>query len=309
MGGSSALPTVGVVGLGNMGRPMTLNLLATRAAEVVVYGRDAAKLAPLEAAGARIARTPRDLAARADIVLSMLPDLPELRALLDGDTGLIAGADHPLTLVIGSTSSPDGVRALAGELAATTAGRMRVLDAPVSGGPEGAGAGTLAIMCGGEPETFARVRGVLETMGTPVLLGPLGSGEVAKACNQLIVAATISALGEATVIAERSGLDVAALLELFGSGYADSRILSTRKRRLVDKDYSVLAPAKFLVKDLGFAREEARRTRTAALQLGALEQIFAGLVADGLGDADLSVVQEDAARRRTEAAGLTDDRS
>lgn len=181
---------------------------------------------------------------------------------------------------------------LAAELHETTHGLVHVVDAPVSGGTDGAAAATLSIMVGGSDDDFDRVLEVLSAMGTPVLLGPLGSGEIAKACNQLVVAATMAALSEATVIAERSGIDVAALLELFSGGYAGSRLLDSRKQRLIDKDYRVSGPAGFMVKDLGFATDAAGATNTATPQLNMLFQLFTSLVDAGLGDDDLSVLQK-----------------
>ncbi|HWU45775.1 MAG TPA: NAD(P)-dependent oxidoreductase [Humibacter sp.] len=285
-------PTVGVLGVGNMGKPMTLNLLASaRARSVRVYGRTRSRLTEVEAAGALPSDTPRQLAAASEVLLSMLPDLPELRRLFDGANGILAGISSPTVLVIGSTSSPGEVRELRDELDDRTGGLLHVVDAPVSGGTDGAAAGTLSIMCGADPADYALVEHVLGAMGTPVLLGPLGSGEIAKACNQMIVASTMLALSEATVIAERAGLDVTKLLDLFSGGYAGSRLLDSRKQRLIDKDYSVSGPAKFMVKDLGFARDEAERTATATPQLTMLQHVFAGLVDAGLGDEDLSVVQ------------------
>jgi 2-hydroxy-3-oxopropionate reductase len=284
---------VGVFGVGNMGEPMTINLLSSDAvSSVTVYGRTPARLSGVEDAGARVAGTPRELAERSDVILSVLPDLPQLRDLLDGPDGILAGVGHPVVIVISSTSSPSGVRALAGELHETTHGLVHVVDAPVSGGTDGAAARTLSIMAGGSEDDFGRVRDVLAAMGTPVLLGPLGSGEVAKACNQLVVAATKAALSEAPVIAERSGLDVAALLGLFSGGYAGSRLLDSRKQRLIDKDYRVSGPAGFMVKDLRFATDAATATNTATPQLNMLSQLFTSLVDAGLGDDDLSVLQK-----------------
>lgn len=124
----------------------------------------------------------------------MLPDLPEVEEILAGPDGLLAGATGPLLLLIGSTSAPEGVRALAERLHTETDGRVRVVDCPVSGGPEGAQAGSLSIMPGGEPTDLELATRVLEPCGRPVPLGPLGAGQVAKACNQLIVGSTILAL-------------------------------------------------------------------------------------------------------------------
>jgi 2-hydroxy-3-oxopropionate reductase len=178
-----------------------------------------------------------------------------------------------------------------------TAGRVRVIDCPVSGGEEGAVAGTLSIMVGGEGDAVAAALPALSTMGRPVHLGPLGTGSVAKACNQMIVAATTLALGEAVVVAERSGIDLAVLLDLLGGGYAGSRMLETRKRRFIEHDDSPSAPVKYLVKDLGFAAAAAEATGTAVAQLPCSLAALQELVAAGLGDQDLAVVQRFIAER------------
>jgi 2-hydroxy-3-oxopropionate reductase len=275
-----------------MGRPMALKLLQSGlAASVHVYSRNRHRLETIVSAGAIADDTPRALAASCDVILSLLPDLPELRGLLDGESGIIAGVVAPTLLVISSTSGVGEVRELAAEFDQRTNGLLRVIDAPVSGGPDGAASGTLAIMAGGAPEDFARAQPILATMGNPVLLGPLGSGEVAKACNQMIVASTMLALAEATVIAERCGLDIALLLDLLEGGYAGSRMLETRKRRLVEKDYSVAGAAKYMIKDLASAHAEAQRTATTTPQLATLQAVFHDVVERGFGDQDMSVVQ------------------
>jgi 2-hydroxy-3-oxopropionate reductase len=255
------------------------------------YGRTQAKRAGLVAAGATAVPTPRELAEASEMVLVVLPDLPDLEGLLDGPDGLLAGVRRRTVLVVSSTVSPAGVRALAARLDEGTGGLLRVVDAPVSGGEDGAVAGTLSIMVGGDPADCAIAAPVLATMGTPVRLGPLGAGQTAKACNQMIVAATMLALGEAAVIAERSGLDLAALFELLGGGYAGSRMLESRKQRLVEKDHSPSGAARFMLKDLGFAAAAAEETATATRQLPALRAAFAELVERGHGDEDISVVQ------------------
>ena len=221
----------------------------------------------------------------------MVPDLPDVAAVLDGPDGLLAGITRPMLVVICSTVSPAGIRALAADVRARTGGLAHVVDAPVSGGEEGARAGTLSVMVGGSDDDAAQACVELRPVGTPVHLGPLGAGQIAKACNQMIVAATVLALGEASVIAERAGLDVAALLDLLGGGYAGSRMLEVKKRRFAEHDHSPSGAAKFLVKDLGFATDEAERTGTATPQLDVLRSVFADLTASGLGDQDTSVVQ------------------
>ena len=284
---------VGVIGLGAMGRPMTEHLIRRPATAVAIHGRDQDRYAELLDAGARWHDTPRSLATDATVVLLMLPDLPQVEDVLAGEDGLLAAQPDDLLLVVSSTSSPTGVRRLGERLTRETDSRVRVVDAPVSGGVEGAEAGTLSIMVGGTDVDARRAMAVLEACGRAYHLGPLGSGEVAKACNQLIVAATTVALGEASVIAERSGLDLARLLDLLGGGYAGSRLLEVKKSRLVAHDYTPAGPAKFMVKDLGFAADEARRTGVAVRQLPVLQEVFADITARGLGDLDTAVVQRD----------------
>lgn len=283
--------TVGVIGLGAMGAPMTANLLQRSGVSVRITGRVKDKYLALIESGAQWHDTARSLASGCDVVLLMLPDLPEVKAVLAGPDGLLAAAPDDLLLIISSTSSPTGVRELADRLADQTEGAVKVVDAPVSGGVDGAVAGTLSIMVGGADADVARALPVLSACGTPIHLGPLGAGEVAKACNQMIVSATILALGEAAVLADRSGLDLAKLFDLLGGGYAGGRLLATRGDRIVNQDYSPSGVAKYMVKDLSFATAVAEATDTHPALLPALSSAFNELVARGLGDYDISVAR------------------
>jgi 2-hydroxy-3-oxopropionate reductase len=281
-----------MIGFGTMGRPMARNLLSQRGnSDVVVYARSHDRVADLVAGGAQWAASPRDLAARSRLILLMLPDLPEVETVLRGPDGIIAGITEPTVLVISSTSSASGIRDLADEVDELTGGLLTVVDAPVSGGEEGAIAGSLSIMVGGDDEPVAAALPVLATMGNPVHLGPLGSGEIAKFCNQLIVASTIMALGEAAVLAERSGLDLAALFDILEGGYAGSRVLQTRKERIVSGEFGNSGIAKYMVKDLTFAQYEAIKSGTDAQQLRLLLDAFTDLTRRGFGDQDISVTR------------------
>ena len=280
--------TVGIIGLGSMGRPVAEHILRARGSLVIHARRPQPELI---AAGATWAETPRELAARADVLISFLPDLPELESLLEGEDGLLADAGE-LLILIGSTSSAPGVRALAERLHARSDGRVRVVDCPVSGGEDGARAGTLSIMLGGDDESdVALASEVLSAAGTPVHLGPLGAGEVAKACNQLEVSATILALGEATVLAERSGLDLDRMWMLLSGGYAGSRLLDSRREKLISGDDSPSGMAKYMVKDLGFAADIAAETSTNAALLPVLRSAFDEIVETGLGERDISTTR------------------
>ncbi|WP_309065764.1 NAD(P)-dependent oxidoreductase [Microbacterium sp.] len=292
---STSTATVGVIGLGAMGRPMTRRLLGS-GRDVVIHARRPQP--ELIQAGARWAATPRDLAAEADVLLTMLPDLPQLEEVLQGPDGVLAGAGD-LLILVGSTSSAPAVRALAQRVWSATQGRVRVVDCPVSGGEDGADAGTLSIMLGGTPEDAAAAADVLAPCGTPVLLGPLGAGQVAKACNQLVVSATILALGEATVLAERSGLDLDAMWSLLAGGYAGSRLLDSRMPKLVSGDDSPSGAARYMVKDLRFAADIAAATGTDTVLLPTLRAAFEELVAAGLGDRDIAVTRRFVATRDT----------
>jgi len=289
--------SVGFIGLGNMGMPMVLNLLAAAHPDeeispignVVVTGRSRDRLEPALSAGALWADNPVEIAERCPVIILMVPDLPQVEELLFATTG-IANASGSVIVIVASSVSPTGIRDLDERLRAQTAGRITLVDAPVSGGTEGAAAGTLSIMVGGTAEDAEAVLPILAACGTPVHLGPLGSGDVAKACNQLIVAATMAAVSEASVIAERSGLDLDVLLTLLSGGYAGSRVLETKKQRLVERDYSPTGVAKFMVKDLTFATAAAESTKTQTPTLDAALQSFTNLTNAGLGDNDLAVI-------------------
>jgi 2-hydroxy-3-oxopropionate reductase len=288
---------VGVIGLGMMGRPMAVNLLDRGDAAVHITGRQRDRYAELIDAGAVWHDTPRSLAGAAKILLLMLPDLPQVEEVLNGPDGILAAQPEDLLLIISSSSSPVGVAELGRRLADTTAGAVRVVDAPVSGGVDGAEAGTLSIMVGGAERDVADAAAVLTACGNPVHLGPLGSGQVAKACNQMIVASTILALGEAAVLAQRSGLDLGELFRLLGGGYAGSRILETRGDRIVREDYSPSGVAKYMVKDLGFASSVAEATDTHPVLLPAVKAAFEELTALGHGDDDIAVTRRYIAQR------------
>jgi len=283
-------PAAGVIGLGVMGAPMARNLLRALG-DVTIWHRSPERAGPLLDEGATWAASPRALAERCRVIVLMLPDLPEVAEILGGTDGLLAGISEPTLLVISSTSSATGIRELAERLLVESGGLVHLIDAPVTGGEEGAIAGTLSILVGGADDDVRTAWPVLESMGNPFHLGPLGSGAIAKFCNQLIVAATVTALGEAAVLGERSGLDLAVLFEALGGGYAGSRVLETRARRFVEGDYHPSGAAKYMVKDLGFALDEAERVRVDAPQLAMLSEFFGDLSARGFGDQDISVTR------------------
>ncbi|WP_237358203.1 NAD(P)-dependent oxidoreductase [Rathayibacter tritici] len=282
---------VGFLGLGNMGAPMARRLVAAGIPLGITARPASAGRARRAVPEAQWHDCARSLAAASDVLIVMVPDLPQLEELLAGDEGVLA-AESDVVLAVCSSVSASGLRALAQRHPG-----LRLVDAPVSGGTEGAEAGTLSIMVGGAEEDVARALPVLSACGTAVHLGPLGSGDAAKACNQLIVAATMTAIAEAAVIAERSGLDLDTFLTLVEGGYAGSRVLETKRAALVSRDYTPTGVASYMTKDLRAAADEAEATGTSAPLLATLRTVFSELVDAGLGEEDLAVVHRFVAER------------
>ena len=281
---------IGFIGLGVMGLPMARHVAASGRHAVGYVSRHPDRERPLADAGATAYASPAQLAASSDLVVFVVPTAGDVAGLLEGPDGVLAGASGPLTLVLCSTTSPDDIRSL-GKRVADAPSPVTLVDAPVSGGAEGAEAGTLSIMVGGADADVAPVLDALAPCGRAVHLGPLGSGQVAKACNQLIVAATVTALAEASVLAERSGLDVAALFDLLGGGYAGSRLMEVKAHRFATHDHSPSGPAKFMIKDLRAVAEEAERTGLDLALATLLARVFTETTEAGWGDLDTAVVQ------------------
>ncbi|MFF7547346.1 NAD(P)-dependent oxidoreductase [Streptomyces canus] len=285
--------TVGFVGLGAMGLPMAANL-AKAGFDVLVWARGRVPLDAAVAAGCRAAGRPADVAAGARTVITMLPDLPQVRDVSAGPDGLLAGLDTAApagamdTLVVMGTVSPVAVRALAQELRSFG---VTVVDAPVSGGVTGARDATLSIMAGGTPYAVESVLPYLTAMGSTVRrMGDTGAGSLAKACNQLVVAGTLVALAEAVVLGEHGGLDPAALLEVLAGGLASSEVLAQKRRHLADSDFTPSGPARYLHKDLGFVLDSAAHAHVELPLSTSVARLYAAIDDRGLGDLDNSVV-------------------
>jgi 2-hydroxy-3-oxopropionate reductase len=266
-----------VLGLGNMGLPVAINL--ARAGHDVT-GANIAPVPAASEAGVAVSTDATEALRDREVVFCLLPDLPYLEpmlpALLDG-----GAAD----LVVMSTISPSAVRGLAERLD----GQVNVMDACMSGGVAKAEDGSMSIMCGADEAMFERVRPLLDVIGGTVeLMGPVGAGAVTKACNQMVVAGTLVALAEATLVAKDNGLDAHHVLQVLGAGLAASELLDQKAAKLADEDFSPSGPAKFLVKDLTFATDSAGGRDLPSLQVSL--DLFTGLTKAGLGDDDNSVV-------------------
>ncbi|MGH3425464.1 MAG: NAD(P)-dependent oxidoreductase, partial [Nocardioidaceae bacterium] len=263
-------------------------------------GRDGAVVAR----GADRVGEPADLLAAVDAAIVMLPDLAQLEELVDGPAALLSKVTTRTVLVVCSTVSPTAVREFAERVTGSTGGLVTLLDAPVSGGPEGAAAGSLSIMVGGDEEDVVTARPALDAMGKTVRhVGALGAGSLAKACNQMVVSATMIALAEAATLAESAGVDVPALLDILAGGLAGSRLLELKRDNLVGHTYAATGPARYMLKDLGFVHRAAEETGAAVDQAELSRGVFTALHDAGLGDEDMSVVHELIRRR----SGLTAD--
>ena len=282
---------VALLGPGKMGAPMGLQLIEA-GHRLTVWARRPQSAEPLVARGAAFEPTPRAIGETCDVIIDMLQDLTQLIPLLEGPDGLLAGIASPTVLVVSSTVAPGDVRELATRVGKQTDGLLQVVDAPVSGSEAGAQAGTLSIMVGGDEAPAQAAIEVLKACGTPVLCGPLGAGEVVKACNQMIVGVTMAALSEAALLAEGAGVDVALMYAMLAKGWGGSAVLNAKHEKVENRDYSNTGAAKFMVKDLTIALGEAASSgRTLPISSTALT-IYQNLTEAGLGDDDLAVVHK-----------------
>jgi 2-hydroxy-3-oxopropionate reductase len=288
--------SVGLVGLGAMGMPMARRLLAEDRA-LCVHDIDEDRVGELVELGAHAASSPQGLAAGADIVLTSLPTPAAVHEVYLGRQGLLAGA-RPRTLLIDlSTVEP----ALARQLAERAAIRdVAVLDAPVSGGVEGARAGSLAIMVGGHAEDVERARPILAALGTRIVhVGPHGSGQIVKACNQIVVALTYAALGEALVLGSKAGVDPALILDVLSGGLAANRIMEVRRHALLEHDFTPHGPVDMTYKDLKIVLAAADEAAVPLPFTALVQQLYGSLRATGRGGLDhsalLQVFEESAA--------------
>lgn len=285
---------VGFLGLGPMGLSMA-HALADAGFTVTAWNRTPARVEELAAvaAGVRSAATPREVAHAAATVVTMLPDLPQVREQLDGPDGLRAGwarrdaGVDPLLVVMG-TVSPVSLVELAEELADDG---IHVVDAPVSGGPIGARERRLSIMVGGEEADVARLRPVLAAMGTTIRhMGALGTGQLTKACNQVVVGGTLAALGEAVRLARAGGLDLATVLEVLGGGLAGSEALRQKGERYLTGDFGGGGASRNQLKDQQIVLETGEHHGVRLPVSAVVRDLYAQLVEQGGGDLDHSAV-------------------
>jgi 2-hydroxy-3-oxopropionate reductase len=279
------MTTVGFIGLGIMGLPMAVNL-STAGFDVVGYNRSKGRADQLAERGGRAAGTVAEAVRGADVVVTMLPDSPDVQAVLLGEDGVFAHGRNGALVIDASTIRPDVSAALA---RAGAEHEFRVLDAPVSGGEQGAVDGTLSIMVGGAAEDFEAARPVLDAVGkTIVHVGPAGSGQTVKAANQLIVAGTIELVAEAIVFLEAHGVDTDAAMRVLAGGLAGNAILDRKAASMLARNFAPGFRLELHHKDLGIVQAAAREAGVV-IPLGAVvSQLVAALVARGDGGLDHS---------------------
>lgn len=280
-------PTVGFIGLGIMGKPMALNILKA-GFPLVVHNRSRGAVEEVVAAGAADGGSPKGVAQRAEIILTCLPDSPDVQSVIEGPNGVFEGISPGKVIVDMSTISPIVARNLAAKAEKLGA---EMLDAPVSGGEIGARQGTLSIMVGGKPEVFERVLPVFQAMGKNIVrIGEAGAGQVAKACNQIIVALTIEAISEALVLAAKAGVDPARVREALLGGFAQSRVLEVHGQRILDRNFRPGFKARLHHKDLKIALDTGRAYGVPLLATSLVHELYASLMARGKSELDHSAL-------------------
>ena len=282
------LERVGFVGLGGMGGPMASNLMKA-GYEMVLHNRTREKAEKLAEEGeGEVADTPREVAERCDVVITMLPGPSEVETVVSREGGLFEAMRRNLLVVDMSTSSPT----LARELARRAREReASMLDAPVSGGDVGAQEGTLSIMVGGEEADFERAKPLFEAMGKTVThVGPAGAGQVVKACNQIVVALVIEAVSEALVLGSRGGVAPEKILNVLGGGLAGNKVMEVKREKMLSGHFEPGGKVEYHHKDLGIALAAGREYGVSLPATAIVDQMFGVLVAQGRGGWDHSAL-------------------
>ena len=276
---------IAFIGMGTMGAPMASRLL-NAGHDLRVHNRTRSREQQLLDQGATGGFSPKDVVDGTDLVFTMVSDTPDVENVILGPEGAIHGMKSGSLLVDMSTISPSATRNFAKVLKDKG---IEMLDAPVSGGSEGAQNGTLSIMVGGTTETFCQLKPVLEILGSTIThVGPIGSGQIAKAINQVIIAGTYAAVAEGLVLGLAAGIDIEATHTAVSSGAASSWVLSNRASNMINNDYPLGFRTRLHRKDLGIALETARELGVPLPMAALVEQIETGLLKKNYGEEDVS---------------------
>lgn len=272
---------VGFIGLGLMGKPMARRLLKA-GYELVVHNRSRPPVEELAAEGAEPARSPKEVAEKVDVLITMVPDSPDVEKVLFGENGVVEGAHPGLIVVDMSTISPIAARGFAERLGERG---VEMLDAPVSGGTIGAEKGTLTIMVGGKREVFEKVKPIFEVLGKKIVyMGGNGSGQATKICNQVAIAGALLGVVEALLLASANGLDTMKVIDVLSGGAASSWQLINLGPKIVQRDFEPGFKASHFRKDLRIARELGEKLNLPLLGAGMVYELLKNLDAEGLGD-------------------------
>ena len=278
---------IGFIGLGLMGKPMAGHIRKA-GYPLTVHNRSRAAVDELAAQGAQVAASPRDVAANSDVVITMLPDSPDVESVLTGPDGILAGAQPGLIHVDMSTISATATRRIA---ALEAEHGVIHVDAPVSGGDIGAKNATLTIMVGGDENAVLAVEPIFKVLGKRIThIGPIGCGQVAKACNQIMVAAQMVAMGELLIMAQKAGADPEKVVEAIKSGAAQCWALDNKPQRLFAGNRTPGFKASMQFKDLNIVMEMAQTYGVPLPGTAANTQVFNAMMANGLGQQDNSAV-------------------
>ena len=275
------MKNVGFIGLGIMGGAMSMNLLKA-GFPLTIWNRTSEKMRPLLEAGAKPAKSPKEVAERSDIVIDMVTDSKDVEEVLLGSGGVIYGA-RPGTIVVDmSTISPIVTREIARKLGEKG---IRMLDAPVSGGDIGARNATLSIMIGGEADAFEECLPIFQAMGKTIThIGGHGDGQICKAVNQILVGVNVLGVAEALMFASKAGVDVDKVLAAVAGGAAGSWQLTNNGPKMLKGDYAPGFKVKDYIKDLRIIMETAAETKTPLMGTAVVQQMFRNLDAEGLRD-------------------------
>ena len=287
---------VAFIGMGTMGASMALNILKA-GHEVTVHNRTREKEAPVAEAGAQRAASPMEASKDAEIIIICVSDTPDVEKIVLGDDGVIHGAVQGAIVIDMSTISPTATRLMAEILGKKG---IKMLDAPVSGGSEGAQNGTLSIMVGGDTADLAKSEPVLETMGKTTHIGIVGTGQMTKAINQIVVAGTYWSVAEGIALGLKAGLDMEKVVQAVGSGAAGSWAMNNRSENMIKNNYPLGFKVKLHRKDLNIALNVARELGVTLPVSAYVEQVETGLISRGHSNEDISVI----ARAVREASGI-----
>ena len=278
---------LGFIGLGIMGKPMAKNLIKA-GYSLIVHDLNRASVEDLSKEGAQTATSSAEVAQQSEIIITMLPNSPDVELVVLGEKGVLGGAKSGMIIIDMSSIEPLVSQKIAAEAAKKG---IEFLDAPVSGGDPGAVQGTLAIMVGGKEEVFTQCLPSLEVMGKSVVrVGDIGAGGFAKLANQVIVALNIAAVSEAFVLGQKAGLDPEKLFQAIRGGLAGSHVLEAKIPMIVDRNFQPGFKIKLHDKDIKNALATAAGLQTPLPLTGLIEQILSASIADGKGELDHSVI-------------------